>query len=244
VPDSRRPDLDRYPELKQAWDRRQFVKSAVAGTAFMALGGALVRLAGDDMSREARAEVRADGRTRLPPGQRVIQALRPMGGDEGDGDVRKFKLRVHGLVKAPFEVDYAGLLALPQVQKEADVHCVTGWSMLGGLWKGVQIATLAEKAQVKPEARYVIFEAAHGYTANAPMKEATADTAMVTYRLNGKPLALQHGAPVRGLVPDLYFWKSAKWITGIKFVRADEPGYWEVRGYNNHADPWKEERYA
>jgi DMSO/TMAO reductase YedYZ molybdopterin-dependent catalytic subunit len=244
VPDSRRPDLDRYPELKQAWDRRQFVKSALAGSAFMALGGALVRLAGDDVSKQARAEVRADGRTRLPPGQRVLQALRPMGGDEGDGDVRKFKLRVHGLVKAPFEVDYAGLLALPQVQKEADVHCVTGWSLLGGLWKGVQIATLAEKAQVKPEARYVIFEAAHGYTANAPMKEATADTSMVTYRLNGKPLALQHGAPVRGLVPDLYFWKSAKWITGIKFVRADEPGYWEVRGYNNHADPWKEERYA
>jgi DMSO/TMAO reductase YedYZ molybdopterin-dependent catalytic subunit len=244
VPDSRRPDLDRYPELKQAWDRRQFVKSAAVGTAFMALGGALLRLAGDDVSKEARAEVRPDGRVRLPPGQRVLQALRPMGGDEGDGDVRKFKLRVHGLVKAPFEVDYAGLLALPQVQKEADVHCVTGWSLLGGLWKGVQIATLAEKAQVKPEARFVIFEAAHGYTANAPMKEATADTAMVTYRLNGKPLALQHGAPVRGLVPDLYFWKSAKWITGIKFVKADEPGYWEVRGYNNHADPWKEERYA
>ena len=244
MPDSRRPDLDRYPELKDAWDRRKFIKSAAVGTAFMALGGALVRLASDDVSRQARAEMRPDGRPRLPPGQRVLQALRPMGGAEGDGDVRSFKLRVHGLVKAPFEIDYAGLLALPQVQKEADVHCVTGWTLLGGLWKGVQIATLAEKAQVKPEARFVIFEAAHGYTANAPLKEATADTAMVTYRLNGKPLALEHGAPVRGLVPDLYFWKSAKWITGIRFVRADEPGYWEVRGYNNHADPWKEERYA
>ena len=244
MPDSRRPDLDRYPELKEAWDRRKFIKSAAVGTAFMALGGALVRLASDDVSRQARAEMRPDGRTRLPPGQRALQALRPMGGAEGDGDVRSFKLRVHGLVKAPFEIDYAGLLALPQVQKEADVHCVTGWTLLGGLWKGVQIATLAERAQVKPEARFVIFEAAHGYTANAPLKEATADTAMVTYRLNGKPLALQHGAPVRGLVPDLYFWKSAKWITGIKFVKVDEPGYWEVRGYNNHADPWKEERYA
>jgi DMSO/TMAO reductase YedYZ molybdopterin-dependent catalytic subunit len=244
VPDSHRPDLDRYPELQKAWDRRQFVKSAAAGTVFMALGGALVRLAGDDLSKQARAEKRPDGRSRLPPGQRTLDALRPMGGDEGDGDVRKFKLRVHGLVKSPFEIDYQGLLQLPQVQKEADVHCVTGWSLIGGLWKGVQIATLAEKAQVKPEARFVIFEAAHGYTANAPLKEATADNAMVTYRLNGKPLALQHGAPVRGLVPDLYFWKSAKWITGIKFVKADEPGYWEVRGYNNHADPWKEERYA
>ena len=242
--DPRRPDLDRYPELHKAWDRRQFVKSAAIGTAFMALGGALVRIAGDDLSKQARAEQRTDGRNRLPPGQRALEQLRPMGGDEGDGEARNFRLRVHGAVKAPFEIDYAGLLKLPQVEKVADVHCVTGWSLIGGLWKGVSIATLAEQAQVKSEARYVIFEAAHGYTANAPIKEATADAAMVTYRLNGKPLARQHGAPVRGLVPDLYFWKSAKWITGIKFVRSDEPGYWEVRGYNNHADPWKEERYA
>jgi len=244
VRDPRRPDLDRYPELQKAWDRRQFIRSAAVGTAFMAFGGALVRIAGDDLSKEARAEKRTDGKNRLPPGQRALQALRPMGGAEGDGEARNFRLCVHGAVKAPFEIDYAGLLQLPQVEKEADVHCVTGWSLLGGVWKGVQIATLAEKAQVKSEARFVIFEAAHGYTANAPLKEATADTAMVTYRLNGKPLALQHGAPVRGLVPDLYFWKSAKWITGVRFVRNDEPGYWEVRGYNNHADPWKEERYA
>ena len=240
----RQPDLDRFPELQKAWNRRQFVKSAAVGTALMALGGALVRVAADDLSREARAEQRGDGRARLPPGQRTLEALRPMGGEEGDGDVRTFKLKVHGLVKSPFEIDYAGLLKLPQVTKEADVHCVTGWSLLGGLWKGVSIATLADKAGMKGEARFVIFEGAHGYTANAPLKQATADTAMVTYRLNGKPLARQHGAPVRGLVPDLYFWKSAKWITGVKFVKTDEPGYWENRGYNNHADPWKEERYA
>jgi DMSO/TMAO reductase YedYZ molybdopterin-dependent catalytic subunit len=244
VRDPRRPDLDRYPELQKAWDRRQFVKSAVAGTALMALGGALVRLAGDDLTREARAEKRSDGKTRLPPGQRALDKLRPMGGAEGDGDVRNFRLRVHGLCKSPFEIDYQGLLKLPVVEKAADVHCVTGWSLIGGLWKGIQIATLAEKAGMKSEARFVIFEAAHGYTANAPLKEATADAAMVTYRLDGKPLALEHGAPVRGLVPDLYFWKSAKWLTGIRFVKTDEPGYWETRGYNNHADPWKEERYS
>ena len=90
----------------------------------------------------------------------------------------------------------------------------------------------------------MIFEAAHGYTANVPLSYATADNALVTYRLNGKPFATEHGAPVRGLVPDLYFWKSAKWLTGIRFSKEDEPGYWETRGYNNHADPWKEERYA
>ena len=242
--DHRRPDLDRYPELARAWDRRQFVKSAAVGTALMALGGAFARIAGADLTRAARAEARPDGRNRLPPGQRMLEALRPMGGDEGDTDPRSFRLRVHGLVKQPFELDYAALLKLPQTERRADVHCVTGWSLIDGLWKGVLISTLAEKAEVTGEARHVIFEAAHGYTANVPLKEATADTAMVTYRLNGKPLARQHGAPVRGLVPDLYFWKSAKWITGIRFVKHDEPGYWETRGYNNHADPWKEERYA
>jgi len=238
------PDLDRYPELREKWDRRNFIKSAAAGTALMAVGGALFRIAADDLTKQARAEKRADGRQRLPPGQRVIEYLRPMGGQEGDGDAKTFKLKVHGLVKKPFEVDYAGLLKLPQVTKEADVHCVTGWSMIAGAWKGVQVSKLAEIAEMKGEAKHVIFESAHGFTANAPLKEALADNALITYRLNGKPFALQHGAPVRGLVPDLYFWKSAKWITGVRFVKDDVPGYWEVRGYHNHADPWKEERYG
>lgn len=239
-----RPDLDRYPELREKWDRRNFIKSAAAGSALMAFGGALFRIAADDLTKQARAEKRPDGRPRLPPGQRVIESLRPMGGDEGDGNIKTFKLKVHGLVKRPFEIDYAALLKLPQVTKTADVHCVTGWSMIGGQWKGVQTSVLAAIAELKPEARYVIFEAAHGFTANAPLKEALADNALITYRVNGKPLALQHGAPVRGLVPDLYFWKSAKWITGIRFVKDDQPGFWEVRGYHNHADPWKEQRYG
>ncbi len=239
-----KPDLDRYPELKKAWDRRQFIKSAAAGTAFMALGGTLLRIAADDLTKQARAEKRADGRPRLPPGQRALEALRPMGGDEGDGDVRTFKLKVHGHVKTPFELDYTQLLQLPQVTKEADVHCVTGWSLIGGLWKGVQVALLAEKAGLKDGVKHVIFEAAHGYTATVPLKEATGDTSLITYRLNGKPFSRSHGAPVRGLIPDLYFWKSAKWITGVRFSKEDKPGYWEVRGYHNHADPWKEERYA
>jgi DMSO/TMAO reductase YedYZ molybdopterin-dependent catalytic subunit len=241
---SNSPDLDRYPALQKQWQRRQFIKSAAVGTLLMGAGGALVRIAVDDLSKKARAEKRPDGRPRLPPGQRTLDKLRPMGGDEGDGDVKSFSLKVYGAVKTPFELDYAALLKLPQVQKEADVHCVTGWSHLGGLWKGVQISLLAEKAGIKSEAKHLIVEAAHGFTSNVPLKEAFADNALVTYRLDGKPFPLQHGAPCRGLIPDLYFWKSSKWITGLRFVSKDEPGYWEVRGYNNHADPWKEERYA
>lgn len=239
-----RPLFDRYPEAARSWDRRQFLQSAAAGTAVVTLGGVLWRLAADDLTRKARAEKRADGRPRLPPGQRVLSRFKNMGGDEGPGDVKSFRLRVHGAVATPFTLDYAGLLKLPQVEQPADVHCVTGWSCLGSLFKGVRVATLAEKAGVKGAVRHVIFEAAHGYTSNVPFAEATAPAALVTYRMNGKPFPIEHGAPVRGLVPDLYFWKSAKWLTGVRFVVEDEPGYWEVRGYHNHADPWREERYG
>ena len=161
-----------------------------------------------------------------------------------DGRSYDQRLEVHGAVKTPFTLDYAQLLKLPQTEQAADVHCVTGWSLLGSLWKGVTVALLAERAGVKGEARHVIFEAAHGFTANVPLAEATRPGVMVTYRVDGKPFATPHGAPVRALVPDLYFWKSAKWLTGIKFVTRDEPGFWEVRGYHNHADPWREERYG
>ena len=240
----RKPNLDRYPQLESGIQRRDFIRTAAAGTAFLAFGGALVRLAAHDLTREARAEARSDGRSRLPPGQRVLEMLRPMGGDEGDGRTESFTLKVHGLCNKPFAIDYANLLKLTQVEKTADVHCVTGWSMLGGVWKGVQISHLAQLAEVKAEARYVILEAAHGYTANVPLRYALADNALITYRLNGRPLSLDHGAPVRGLIPDLYFWKSAKWITGVRFVKDDKPGYWEQRGYHNVGDPWKQQRYG
>ena len=102
-----RPDLDRYPELAAGYSRRQLIQSAAAGTVLMALGGALYRLASDDLTRKAMAAPRRDGRPRLPPGQRVIEKLRPMGGEEGPGDVRSFRLRVHGLVKSELVLDYA-----------------------------------------------------------------------------------------------------------------------------------------
>lgn len=231
-------------QLERAWNRRQFIRNAAAGTALVALGGALYRIAADDMTRRAAAEKRSDGKVRLPPGQRVIEKFKDMGGDPGDGDAKSFRLRVHGQVKNELELSYAQLLKLPQSTVEADVHCVTGWTVLGTAFKGVRIADLAEKAGVKSNVKHVIFEAAHGYTANVPYQEALADSCMVTYRMNGKPFSVAHGAPARGLIPDLYFWKSAKWITGVRFVEDDEPGYWEVRGYHNHADPWKEERYG
>jgi DMSO/TMAO reductase YedYZ molybdopterin-dependent catalytic subunit len=174
----------------------------------------------------------------------VISALKPMGGVPGEPSPSAFRLRVHGEVEHPFTVDFAELVAMGAVTRRADVHCVTGWTVLNAKFKGVPVKTLADKAGLKPTARHVIFEAAHGYTANVRLRHALSEDAMVTWELEGRPLRRANGAPVRALVPDLYFWKSAKWLTGIKFVRRDQPGYWETRGYHNHADPWKEERYG
>ena len=234
----------RTPELDRLETRRQFLKKAAAGSLIVALGGGLYRLASDDMTRAARAQKRSDGRPRLPPGQRVIEALRPMGGEAGSARIEDFRLQVHGEVERPFTLDWKQLVAMPATRQVADVHCVTGWSVLGSTWTGVQVKYLAERAGLKPTARHVIFEAAHGYTANVRLAEALRPDVLVAYELGGKPVPRRHGAPVRGLVPDLYFWKSAKWLTGIRFVSRDAPGYWETRGYHNHADPWREERYG
>lgn len=235
-------DLDDL-QLERLRERRRFIARAATGTALVAFGGAWFILS-DDLTREARAQTRGDGRVRLPPGQRVIEALKPMGGEPGDPNPAKYRLRIHGEVERPFDLDFAALLKEPQTDQTCDVHCVTGWSVLGAKFRGVQVKHLAERAGVRASARHVIFEAAHGYTANVPLAEALKPNNLVAHALNGKPIGRAHGAPVRGLIPDLYFWKSAKWLIGIRFTKRDEPGFWETRGYHNHADPWREERYG
>lgn len=221
--------------------RRSVLQSLAAGSLLTALG-ATCALADDDTARRARAQKRPDGRPRLPPGQMPIQYLRPMGGREGDPSPGKLKLRVHGEVDAPYELDFASLLRLPQVDQTCDVHCVTRWTLLDSHWRGVRVADLIARATPRAGARFVIFEAAHGYTSNVSLSDAMKPNVLVAHQTEGRPIPIAHGAPLRALVPDLYFWKSAKWLTGIRLSARDEPGYWEVRGYSNHADPWKEER--
>lgn len=237
------PDPQDWLAARRLEDRRRFLRLAGVGTVITALGAWYV-LADDEQTRVARAETLPDGRPRLPPGQRVIDYLKPMGGRAGSSSKTEFRLRVHGAVDAPFELEFAELLALPQVERTLDVHCVTGWSRLGASWTGVEIAELAARARPRPTARHVIFEAAHGYTANVRIDEALAEGSLVAHRHQGSSLAPPNGAPARALIPRLYLWKSAKWLTGIRFVEHDEPGYWEIRGYHNHADPWLEERYG
>jgi hypothetical protein len=230
--------------FKPSMSRRAFVRSAMVGTAVMALGGGTYVFASEEEEKKARAMLRADGRPRLPPGQYLLKRIRPMGGSEGDPSPGGFRLRVHGEVEQPFTIDFGELLRMPQVDHRVDVHCVTKWTVLDSAWTGVKLADLAARARVRPGARHVIFEAAAGYTANVPLREALAPNVLVAHKYEGSPLARAHGAPARIVLPDLYFWKSAKWITGIRFSASDRPGYWETRGYHNHADPWKEERYG
>jgi DMSO/TMAO reductase YedYZ molybdopterin-dependent catalytic subunit len=224
--------------------RRIFLGGAMAGTTVIALGGASYVLASQEEERKARATARPDGKPRLPPGQYLLGALRDMGGSAGESSPGAFRLKVYGEVDQPFEVDFAELLKMPQTEQLCDVHCVTKWTMLDSKWTGVKLADIAARAKLKASARHVIFEAAHGYTANVPLRDALKPNVMVAHRYNGSAIPRAHGAPVRALVPDLYFWKSAKWLTGIRFVTQDIPGFWETRGYHNHADPWTEERYG
>ncbi len=239
----RHPDEDLILRPRMS-SRRTFVRAVTAGTVLAALGGGLYIVLPDAETRRARRMKLADGRPRLPPNQYLLQRLKPMGGREGDPSPGAWRLKVHGEVEHPFEIDFAGLLKLPQVHQTCDVHCVTKWSLFDSHWQGVRVSELARKAKVKPSAHYVIFEAAHGYTSNISLHDALRPDVLVAHRYEGNALPTAHGAPARALVPERYFWKSAKWLTGIYFSAVDQPGYWETRGYNNHADPWKEERYS
>lgn len=236
-----RPSPD---EFSPSMGRRTFVRSAMAGTVILALGGGGYVLASEEDEKRARATNRPDGRPRLPPSQYLLKRIRPMGGAEGDPSPGGFRLKVYGEVESPFTIDFAELLKMPQVDQVCDVHCVTKWTVLDAKWTGVKLADLAARAKPKQNARFLIFEANEGYTANVPLREALAPNVLLAHKYEGQSLARAHGAPVRAVVPDLYFWKSAKWLTGIRFVSRDEPGYWETRGYHNHADPWKEERHG
>jgi DMSO/TMAO reductase YedYZ molybdopterin-dependent catalytic subunit len=222
--------------------RRTFLAAAGGTVVGIGLPGTFVKL--PDFERQAlAAQIRPDGRPRIPPGQEAVKRIPDMGGTPGTATVDTFTLRIRGEVEKPLALSYRELLALEQVRLTCDVHCVTGWTLLDSRWTGVRLSTLMGLAKPRREANFVIFEAAAGYTANIPMAEARQENVILAHTFFDRNLPKEHGGPVRALVPDRYFYKSAKWLEGIKFSAQDEPGYWERNGYSNSADPWKEERY-
>jgi DMSO/TMAO reductase YedYZ molybdopterin-dependent catalytic subunit len=131
--------------------------------------------------------------------------------------------------------------ALPSETVTVDIHCVTKWSKLDTTWEGVSVDTLL--AEVDTEAAYVTAFSDGGYTTNLPLEDVSDGKAWVAYSYDGEPLDPEHGGPARLLVPHLYFWKSAKWVRGLRLMEHDEPGFWESLGYHLYGDPWREQRY-
>ncbi len=184
-------------------------------------------------------------RDRLPPGQRLVADFPVLDlGVQPEVKTERWRLRVEGLVENRLALDWAGFDALPRREWVNDIHCVTAWSRYDNRWEGVSARELLALAKPLPEARHAVFHAYDGYTTNVPLALLDHPDAIVATRWNGAPLERVHGGPARIVIPSLYFWKSAKWVTRIELLAEDRPGFWEVRGYHNDADPWLEERYG
>ncbi len=222
--------------------RRTFLAGAGGIMVSIGLPGVFVKLTDAEQLALA-AETRRDGRPRLPPGQFAVKKIQDMGGSPGIATAGNWSLRVHGEVENPIVLSYRELLNLEQTQITCDIHCVTGWTLLDSKWRGVRLTTIMDMVKPRKTARFAIFEAAGGYTSNVPLTKISKESVFLAHSLFGEKLPKAHGAPVRILIPDLYFYKSAKWLEGVKFTDRDEPGFWETRGYSNSADPWKEERH-
>lgn len=184
---------------------------------------------------------------RIPPGQSRTRKW-PVLDASGPPriDMEKWTLSISGLVEEPVTFSWQEFLQLPRVKVFADFHCVTRWSRLGNVWEGVSTRTLMILAGgVKPNAKFAI---AHGYdrgfTTNLPLADFLAEDSLVAITHDGEDLTVAHGGPCRLIVPQLYAWKSAKWLSGVELLDHDESGFWESNGYHKRGDPWKEERYS
>jgi DMSO/TMAO reductase YedYZ molybdopterin-dependent catalytic subunit len=184
-------------------------------------------------------------RQRVPPGQIVTPRWPVLHAGSVPTDLRldNWSLQLSGEVDAPQSLTFAQLLAFPQTDLTCDIHCVTSWSKLGMHWRGVRFPTVEAVARPRAGVRFVVMECEQGFTTSLPIEALRGEDVLLAHTVEQAPLPAEHGGPVRMVVPQRYFYKSAKWLRGLKFVRDDAPGFWEVRGYSNIADPWRETRY-
>jgi DMSO/TMAO reductase YedYZ molybdopterin-dependent catalytic subunit len=184
-------------------------------------------------------------RDRLPPGQKLVPNSWPVLDLGLRPDIKRadWKLEINGEAE-PQTLDWNAFSALKQTKQTTDLHCVTTWSIYDAKVEGVLWVDFLAHVKPHASATHVMFHAYDGYTTNLPMAELAMPHVAIIHTYNGKPLARDHGGPVRMWVPHLYAWKGAKWLKGIEFMNEDRRGFWEVRGYHNHGDPWKEERYS
>jgi DMSO/TMAO reductase YedYZ molybdopterin-dependent catalytic subunit len=193
---------------------------------------------------QASAEKRDDGSDRLPPGQYLTKKWPVLSYERTPKfDTDTYRFRVWGEVEQPFELTWDELLALPRTSVTTDIHCVTTWSRYDNVWEGVHIREILQRARPTAKAHFAMEHSWTGYTTNLPLDALDQQDVLIALKHDGQAIEDEHGGPVRMVVPRLYFYKSAKWLNGIEFLEKDQPGFWEIRGYSNAADPWKEERY-
>jgi len=185
-----------------------------------------------------------DNPERLPPGQVLTEKWPVLHyGDIPRYDMAKWRLRIHGLVGNEAVLTIDEVKALPNNTVHCDIHCVTTWSMVRTASLPVPFSQVVRLVQPTADAHFVIFHCNAGFTTSLPLEALLDEDVLIAWAHDGEDLAPEHGYPLRGLVPKRYFWKSAKWIEAIEFVEKDQLGFWERAGYNNSADPWREERY-
>lgn len=187
----------------------------------------------------------APDQDRLPPGQKLVTDWPVLDlGIQPAVSLADWSLAVDGLVARPHSWTWESFGALPRFEDVSDIHCVTAWSRYDNRWEGVAALHLLDLVQPLPEARHVVFHGYDGYTTNVRLDVFADDDVLLADRHDGAPLSVEHGGPLRVVIPKFYFWKSTKWVRRIEFVADDRPGFWEVRGYHNEGDPWHEERYG
>ncbi len=158
-------------------------------------------------------------------------------------DIERWRLKVSGLVQNPLEFTYTELMNTSNARIVRDFHCVTKWSISDVVWEGVPFRTIASSAGVKPEAEWVMFHCLEGYTTVVPVQDVMVEDSIIALKMNGKPLSIEQGFPARPFMPQLYGWKSAKWLNEIEFIKDYVDGYWEQFGYHERGDIWEEERF-
>lgn len=187
----------------------------------------------------------AEKAKRIPPGQYLTEDFPVLSaGPTPALQLDRWTFAIEGLVKQKVSWTWAEFNKLPAQTFVADISCVTKWTHLDMQWYGVSVDTLLEHVDLDPRAAFVTAFSHEGYTTNLPVPDILNGQAFVAYRYDDKPLTPEHGGPARLVVPHLYFWKSAKWVAGLRFMEKDQRGFWESAGYHNHGDPWKEERYS
>lgn len=202
--------------------------------------------------KELEEKMRKEGR--LPPGQSLTDRFPVLHyGPIPAFDEATWDFKIWGEVEKPLKFSWAEFLKLPRAEKTYDLHCVTRWSKFDTHWEGVLIQSLIDSGllKIKPSARFVMLRAEYNFSSNLPLAIVLSERFLLATHFNGQPLAPEHGFPLRGVVgalpgqksdQDVYFWKGAKWLRGLEFTTEDQKGFWEMAGYHNDANIWREER--